>query len=250
MSAEREGYDRGLLCALAIVACGSLIVGLGAPQPLRALAAALVLWAPGYALSSLLLPRAIGEVTRAVIAVALSAALTIVSAVPLEAAGVRLGSASFLATSCAVTWVTAGLALVRASRQLDEDHAELPQWRPPVGASATVFVIGLVLAGSLAIARIPPEPSGVRGSTMLAAARAQPQTIRSQVVSDELVTMSYRLEMTTTAQSFVLARFTLRPGATWKRTIAVPADQDRAELVLYRAEDLVPYRSVVIQRHG
>ena len=243
---EPDDLDRGLLCALAVVAGGSLIIGLDAPQPLRALAAALVLWAPGYALSSLLLPRAtIGGVTRAVTALALSAALTIVCAVALEAAGVRLRSATFLAMSCAITWLTAGVALVRATRQRGGQQPDVPRWRAPAGASATVFVIGLVLAGSLAVARVAPEPSGIPGSSMLAAARAQPGTIRAQVVSDELAETAYRLELATT--DVVVARFTLRPGAAWRRTIAIPPDQDRAELVLYRAENVLPYRSVVIQ---
>ncbi|MEY2513483.1 MAG: hypothetical protein QOJ89_841 [bacterium] len=248
MLADVERRERTLIAALVLMGCGSMIIALGAPQPLRALAAALILWAPGYALSALLLtPDTIGGVERVVISVATSVAITIVAAVLLDAASVRVGAASFLATGCAVTWVCAGTALLRAAPSLTAAHARLARWHPPAGASAAVFVLGLVLAGSLAVARLAPEPAGIHGSSALAATTAGPQAVRAQVVSDELARTTYRLEVTTDAGPAVLARFTLAPGASWRRLVELPAGQDSTELVLYRGDDQAPYRSIVVQ---
>jgi hypothetical protein len=270
----------GLAWALAVVVCGAAAVALDAPQPLRALAAGgLVLWAPGYALTTVLIPPgAITGVERALLAFATSLALTAIPAILAEAVGVRLGVATFLITACAITSVAAALAFrrlrsfvdlpapARASRPPQASVAtaiaiglqRLP--RPPLAPVATAIGIGLVLAGGVVAASIPPQPAGIQGSSTLAVTSAGRGSFRAQVISAELDPTSYRLTMVTgtlrpggggaTGRSdrVELARFTLRPGDTWQLTVVRPLRSEAVMLLLYRGGEKRQYRRVLLPR--
>jgi hypothetical protein len=241
--------DPGLAGAVAVVVAGAAAVALGIPQPVRALATVgLVVWAPGYALTRVVFaPGAISGVERAVLAFATSVALTAIPAVALDAIGVRLGTASFLITSCVVTSVAAALA----QRRLPAPVAGplLPRLpRPPLAPLVTAVTLVAILAGTLVVARITPRAEAIPGSSVLAATIAGPSTIHAEVISAELRATTYRLETLTPTGRVELARFTLRPGGVWRSALDAPAGSGPVDLLLYRDTERRPYRHVVLRR--
>jgi hypothetical protein len=243
----------GLACALAFMVCGVAAVTLDAPQPLRGIAAAgMVLWAPGFVLTlAFFVPGAIGGLERALLAFAASVALTIIPAIVLEAGGVRIEMETFLVTACVVTSLAAVLALLRLRRPADLS-AFPPAWRPPgvpiatTGSVAVLAIcIAVILASAWGIARITPEPTGIRGSSAFAVTSTDPRSMRAEVISAELEDTTYRLTMSTGAGVTELARFTLAPGGSWRQVLRRPRG-DGVELFLYRRADRLPYRKVVL----
>ena len=239
----------GLACALAVVVCGATVVAFDLPQPLRAVAAAgLVVWAPGYALTLVLLPPgAIAGVERAVLAFAASLALTAIPAVLLDAVGVRLGEASFVISGCAVTAVAGALALRRLPPLTDTSEPP-PEWRSARKPVAIALGVGLVFVVAVIAARVTPEPAGIEGSSLLAATSAGPRSIRAEVISDELRATRYRVTLSTKGKRVRLARFMLEPGGSWQRVLKRPAGAAAVELRLYRGAKRRPYRQVVLPR--
>lgn len=239
----------GVICAILVAICAAVSVAFDAWEPLRVVfGGLLVLWAPGFALTAaLFVAGTLGGAERAALSFATSLALTMIPAVILEAAGVRLGTTSFLITACAATWLAASVALVRLPRLVE--MPAIPR-RPRPRLASIVAAIGLcaVLAGAVLAARITPQPAGITGSSAFAAVSAAPQSVVVEVISAELEVTNYRVAVLTRSAPVELARFSLRPGGTWRRALDPPSGSGRTELFLYRASDRLPYRRIVVSR--
>lgn len=237
----------GLGLAIVIASLGATAVAYDVWLPLRAIAAGgLVLWAPGFALTMVLFPPgALGGAERALLSFVTSLALTMIPAVILEAAGVRLGTASFLGTACLTTWLAAVIALVRLRPLADVSAAA--RWpRPRLVPIAATLGLCVVLAGSVLAARRTPQPAGLVGSSAFAVASASPRSVLVEVVSAELEVTRYRVAVVTKAVPVELARFRLAPGGTWRQALDRPAGSGATELFLYREGERIPYRRLVV----
>ena len=236
----------GIAAALAIAIGGAMLVAVGAPPALRAPAAVgLILWAPGFALTLAIFPKgAIGRVERTVLAVAASVALTAIAAVLLDVVGIRLGTASFVISACLVTLFAAAAAVRRMpALAAIPDPAPIP--RPSPTAIAIVIGICVVLAGAVVAARVTPQPAGIPGSSALAVTTSA-GSLRAEVISAEVVPTKYRLTMRTGDRSIEVARFTLLPGASWRRTLNRPKGSQAIRLFLRRDGRQGVYRRLVI----
>lgn len=244
---ERLRPYGGLACLLVFVIGGvALLVG-DVPQPLRAvLGAGLVVWAPGYALTMVAFaPGAISAVERALLTFGLSLATTAITAVALEAVGVRLDTTSFAVTACVVISVAGAVAVWRLPTRDELPSRERRGRIRPLHA-AVGLAVGIVLAAALTAARVPPQAANIEGYSAFAVTSAGAQALQVEVISAELHTTAYKVVSLADGRAREVARFRLRPGGSWRRRIARPAGSPTTEVFLYRGIDKLPYRRVAV----
>jgi hypothetical protein len=240
--------DRFAVGSIAAVITAAILVSSEAPGLLRVPAGAMLLLAPGYAWSVLVLPRGLtGPVERVVSTLA----LTLTAAI-LVSLGLYLSDWGLETRHWAVTLAVLGSAGVASERwvrhQSSASRTRLGwPWRRRdlLGALATVITLCVVAA----LARQPLEPpAGVDGYSQL---WLVPRGGQSElgVASFELGATTYRLELVAGDTVVDEWEFDLRPNDRW--TVEVPASKaGRFQANLYRDHDSSPYRRVMAASAG
>jgi uncharacterized membrane protein len=206
---------------------GSLVV-LRAPAAL-----ALVLALPGYALTAAIFPPAqLRASERVLLSIAMSIVATIAGALALEVLGVRLTTAPWMA-------LLAALAVVAAAAAVGRGHARsltLPRVglrRPELLALAGAV---LLLGGAAALGLSPlGAPKGTQGATSLWILPHGGGAAEVGVISDELRTTRYSVEVTVAGQPTTrFGPITLASGASWTRVVTTGAGSPVVRAVLLR----------------
>lgn len=250
-----------IVVSAATIAMAALVTASpDASSPARtALAFAVILLAPGYALHLLLFPRRahLNGVERAATSLGLS-----VAAVPLV--GVAAGALPWGFTPVSSAWGLAaavlGASLAAAARRGRQPRgttfAPAPGARgfwPALGLSATVFAAGgavVALSGSLA----PPGPStefyvlGADGTLEAYPQRVAPGetfTLRPGVVNHDAVPRSFELRVPLDPAR-LLTVGPLAPGARWEAPLRLTGPDREGcvavDLELYRAGEAEVHR--------
>jgi hypothetical protein len=232
----RARTDMPLVAVLAVAAAlldavlpGSLVV-LRAPAAL-----ALVLTLPGYALTAAIFPPAqLRASERVLLSIAMSIVATIAGALALEVLGVRLTTAPWMALLAALAVVAAAAAVARGhARSLTLPRVGLR--RPELLALAGAV---LLLGGAAALGLSPlGAPKGTQGATSLWILPHGGGAAEVGVISDELRTTRYSVEVTMTVAGQPTTRFgpiTLAPGASWTRVVTTGAGSPVVRAVLLR----------------
>jgi len=211
--------DLGLVCALALVGVLAAAVVPDAIGVVRILIAGpLVLALPGYALArAALQPGELRGPELGALSVALSVVVTIFSALLLDALGVRLTIWPWIAILVVVTLAAAAVGMRRG-------HARAlrpPSLAPRVGEVAMVATAVALIGAAAAIGFTPlSAPKGTDTTTALWIYPVHPLEVG--VTSGQTRATSYTV---TVAVSGRIVRrygpFTLAPGASWTRLIAV-----------------------------
>jgi len=243
----RPRSDIALAVALAGVACVAAAFVPASATVVRAiLALPLVLVLPGYAAAAALFaPQQLRGAERALLALVLSIVETLFAGVVLDVIGVGLSVKPWLGILVAATLAGAVVAARRG-------HARpLPQLRLRLRfGEVTAIAVGVALLSGAAALGFSPlsAPSNVNdaSSVILIAPREHKTAVQIYVISDELHEQSYRVTVTRNAK--VVRRFgpfSLAPGASWTRTVAVGRGLPRVEALLHRpARSLAVYKSV------
>jgi hypothetical protein len=228
-----------LLLALACSVAVTIAV-LAAPDATLArvtLGIPLVLVVPGYAMTVALFGEHRPDGPALVVwALSLSIALTILSALALDALGVELTAAALTLT---LAGIGAGAALVAGARRPAGTR------RPPAAAvvalartpwTAAVVAVAAVFAVLLVALREPTPNTAVPGYTQLAAQR-EPGGVRVALQSAEQRPTRYRVRVVV-ARALVAERTaTLAAGQRWSRVVArsAAARASTVSVAVYRA---------------
>lgn len=236
--------------AAAAVAATSLVVIVDSPAVRVAPGLLLALVLPGYALSRFVLParRPTGE--RLLLALGLSLALAVVTAVLLDRVSSGLSRESWAAALGAETVVCALLGGV-SRRPVPSSPAPAPG-QGSAGDPRIVAAAVLALAGACGVAflvaRAPVASPAAQGYTVLLTrpVKAHANELMVSVVSYEPRRTAYRLVGLDAGGTFLDRRFELRPRERWVTTATarVPSSfAESAQVILYRADGAgTPYR--------
>jgi uncharacterized membrane protein len=237
------------LVSVIVVAVGlGIAVLTPAPVVIRVvLALPLVLFLPGYALVAAMFARA--PVERAVIlllSISLSLSMVIIGGFTIQWV-VDLDRFTGGAALSGVTIAAAVVALLRRppTGPSREAVVRAVQVRP---AHVVLLMLAVAFTGAaIALARTPLPAKGVRGYTVLwmLPTNDGSRGVRVGVMSSELDTTTYRLEIERARQPALVRRLALRPGDKWESRVAVGPSATRIVALLYRrAEPNVVYRRV------
>lgn len=216
-----------LLALLAGIALSLAIVArVGEPLARVVPAALIVLFAPGYAASALLFPaRTLDRLERLLLAVGLSIATSVLTALALDAADVHLSTRSWSGALAGVTAAAAGGAAWRR-RNLDRS-ADRPSVVPRLGELVMALVAVAVVAASIVVGvATARRPAGHGQGYTVLWARAESRlegTVALGIESSELHTTRYVLTGTVDDRVVLRRTLTLRSGATWQTTGSVGA---------------------------
>jgi uncharacterized membrane protein len=256
-----------IVAAVALVALSVVDRGLG---PIVALPGALlVLWLPGRAMSTLLVPRGLTTAERLAVDLAASFSLTIATGLVLGIAGVPLGRPAWAISLAAVTVAFAILSAVRPAvaplaRRVGDGRL------PGAGAGAGQAIAGAPATGAPIDDASAPRTSirttpfdlaliGLAAVLVVAAfgvarlgASAQPRdhftevwlvpasadNVTVGVRNDEAGPTSYRLVLSAPGvKDTEWPSISLAPGEQWEKRVALPAArQPGAALTVYRSD--------------
>jgi uncharacterized membrane protein len=205
------------------------------PVPLRvALALPLLLFLPGYALLGALFTRVtLDRASMLLLSMALSVAVVVIGTFALHSA-VPLERSTWVALAAGVTVVAGSLALVRAGPPSDAPRLRLPRVRVVPALLLTLALI--VAAAAITFARTPLPARGVQGYTALwiLPGKDGSHRLRVGVISSELHTTSYRLDIEENGRKATIRKLTLAPTESWDERIRVPPSVTRVRALLYR----------------
>jgi hypothetical protein len=208
-----------------------------APSPVAlrvGLALPLLLFLPGYALVWALFARAtLDRASMLLLSIALSLAVVIIGSVALQWAG-PLERSTWVALATGVTVVAGSVAVLRAGPSSDAPRLRLPRVRFVPALLLTLAVI--VAAAAIALARTPLPARGVQGYTVLWVLPAKDGSHRVNVgvISSELHTTSYRLDIEENGRKAAMRQLTLAPTESWDELIRVPPSITRVRVLLHR----------------
>jgi Protein of unknown function (DUF1616) len=223
-----------------------------APVVVRVLfALPLVLVLPGFALASALFPTPLRWIERLMVALALSISVCIIGGLVLNwTVMTRVAWTVFLV---ATTVAAAFFAQWRANRR-NERAPGLMAWpraaHIPIRAALLALCSLGLAAGAVGLARSALPAKGVDGYTTLWLVPAKnPGTIEIGVLSSELRTTSYSLELRAGGERLITRPLTLKTGQEWVATVdvssSIPVSRRSFEALLYRSsEPQTPYRRV------
>lgn len=238
----RRREPRLVLGLAALGVAGTSIPG-GALSPLRViLVAPLVLFAPGYALTSAIFTRRVPPwADRVALALGLSVVTTALVSVFLHLTPFALTLYSWAVSLALVTAVAVVAGAARTPARPDTSKLSPPPLAlSPVGVAAGVAAAGL-LAAAFWLARTPLSSPSAPGYTALWLTRAQNSSaVRLGVRSEEHRRTRYVLRLVLRGR-VTSRRLELGPGETWQ--ITLPAAR-RAKASLYRVGHHGVYRSV------
>ena len=245
MSARRSRTDLELAAALTLaglVAAALLPDSLGLLRLL--LAGPLVLILPGFTLARATLPPGDlqgGELFA--LSVALSVVTTILSALALDALAVKLTIWPWIAILAFVTLVGAAIAARRGHAQpLRQPAFALGRGEQAVLAVALVLVAAAAAVGSSAL----PAPQRTDGTTALWILPTHP--VKVGVTSDETHDTTYTVAVTLAGRPLRnFGPFTLAPGASWSRLVAVGAGKPAVVARLTVAGEAAATRTAALQ---
>lgn len=202
-----------------------------------------VLFLPGYALSYALFGRGtFGAVERALVSVAASIALAIVTGVLLNVMPWGLDANTWLFALAGLTLALGVFALTRGNAPLTTSMRR-PRLSLRAGDAVFYGAALVVLISAIQVARMPAPADRVDGYTALWLVPAQmsnPDTLNLGISSSELQTTRYRVELRKADQ--VVQEWddiVLDPGASWTQTIHADISRRSPESVqalLYRAD--------------
>lgn len=239
--------SRGRLLAVAAAAivCAA---GTYAPLPVAVsvvLAVPLVLVLPGYALVAVLGGLGIGRLHRLALVPALSIALVIVVTLVLNLFpfGLTVGS-----WALALAVVTVGAAIVAFVRDPGADASRaVERFRiRPLDVLAVVAAAAL-LAGAVILVRTPLAAKEAAGYTALSLERPSAFNVEVDIVSGELATKIYRLEVRAKGRLvYRKAPIRLSPGSRFSQRIAIHT-HDKVSATLYLAGRRHAYRLAYVR---
>jgi uncharacterized membrane protein len=233
-----------------------ILTGLAAAGLLVAaaiLAALLVFVLPGYAITSVFVPRnALAAPERLLFVLTVSVAVTIVGGFVLNSTTWGLQAASWiylLGCVSVVASVVAGVvALVRRRKVLSDSDSAHVKWQLNTDGATSklgLLVVALVItAVALKVASITAPPQGLAGYTLLWMVPLQSSNssvVELGIDSKEFQPAQYTLRLTLAGQ--VLREWpsiTLKPNEQWQQYVQVSMvgqpDGAQVEALLYRAE--------------
>jgi uncharacterized membrane protein HdeD (DUF308 family) len=234
---RRLRTDLVLVAVLTVVAAAVVLLVPTGWAVLRAPAAVgLVLALPGYAFAAAVFsPHQLRPAERLLLSVALSIAATILSALLLQVAAVRL-------TVRPWAGLLSGLGLVALAIAQLRGHAQrLRQQRlaPRVAEVLALAMSLLLLAGAAALGFSPlPAPKGTQGSTALSIAPVGLASFRIGASSDQLATRRYIVQVDVTGAPAVrFGPITLAPGQSWSRLVSTAPGEPSVRADLYTVAD-------------
>jgi uncharacterized membrane protein len=209
-----------------------------------ALALALVLVLPGYALTAAVFPsRSLGLTERLLLMVALSLIAAILGSLVLDGVGIALDARSWVTLLASVTIAAAVAAMFRAGGI--EPRSRTISWiRPSMVQIAALTVAALVLVGAIALARTPLRAKHVAGYTAFWLVRSGGD-LALGVRSGEQNAATYRVEVRFRDHGTKQWSFRLTPGTTWRLRLRPPG-QGLVVANLYRGSSPLVYRRTVL----
>jgi hypothetical protein len=242
-----------LLIASLLACLGALAAALGLTGPVvpALLGLLLVLVLPGYALTAALLPqRALGWAERVTLTVALSLVSTMLGSLALNALS---GGLRPFAWAGLLAAVTVGGCLIAWRRRRGLAPA-VPEFKLNWVQGGTLGLAGLAVVAALALTRVPANPAGLEGYTVLwilPSDTTQPPGVRLGVNSMEFAPTEYRLLVTVDGRAALQwPAIDLGPGETWGAFAPLPnldVRHVRVEATLYRLDNPgVVYRRVTL----
>jgi hypothetical protein len=244
-AAGRARSDLALAVALAlagVLAAAALPESLGFVRVL--IAGPLVLVLPGYALTrATLAPEDLRGPELGAMSVALSVAVTIFSALIIDALGAKLTLWPWIAILAAVTIAAAAVA----GRRGHARPLRGPALAPRVG-ELVVLAAALVLIAGAAVLGFSPlaAPKGTDGTVALHILPTHP--VRLSVTSDETRLTSYTVAVTVSGRApRRFGPFTLAPGASWSGLVAVGPGKPAVVARLSVAGAAAPARTVSLR---
>ena len=252
---SRADLDLKLAAAAAVV--GLVTVSAVDVVAVRALPAlALVLIAPGYALSVALLPGPRDRFERSLLAVGLSLCVDVVAIVILDRTPWGLTSRTeviflglFTLAACWIAFRRRGAGLWLAPGTRTRPFAPSPRRLLPAVFLAALAVLTVV--ASVVVARLPAGSAHVRGYTVLWGVHARPTDTSYSVGvrSAERRTVGFRLLGISGGRIVMQRRLVLRPGQEWTARARLGAPPlggtGGLQILLYRdGQPGNPYRRV------
>lgn len=244
---RRALASRQVVAAVAIVAAIGLValsVVDRSVAPIVALPGALlVLWLPGRAMSTLLVPRGLSTAERLAVDLAASLSLTIATGLVLGIAGVPLGRPAWAISLAAVTVAFAILSAIRPSVPW---LARAPAEGVGHGAAVRTTPFDLLLIGLAAmlvvaafgVARLgaAAQPRDPFTEAWLVPASSDALTVG--IRNEEGRSTTYRLVLSVPgAKDTVWSEVGLAAGEQWVKEVGVPAGrQPGAALTVYRSD--------------
>ncbi len=208
-----------------------------APVPVRvALALPLLLFLPGYALLLALFSRGtVDQASMLLLSITLSLAVLIIGSFALQWA-VPLERSTWVALAAGVTLVAASMAFVRAGPSSEGPRLRLPRIRAVPAVLLALAVI--VSAAAITFARTPLPARGVHGYSVLwmVSAKDGSRGVDVGVISSELHTTSYRLDLDENGRKVATRKLALAKGDRWEARIPVPASVTRVRALLYQQD--------------
>ncbi len=247
----RRSLDLLIVSAFAIVAVGLAFAGLSSDLPGLIFGLSLVLFIPGYALTSAFLPDSLqGQPMRLLCSLGLSLSVTILVGLLLNLTPAGFQPYSWAITLGAITLLAALLALARRWRDpipaLNVPHE--PQGAYALTASSVIVLMmaAAILAGAYLVTRAAALEQPYPGFTQLWLLRAGPTDQKSLLVGVrnlEEQPVSYRLEMTVGGQ--LVARWqllSLDHSQEWQQVVSLanqqlPPEGNEVIVSLYRQDD-------------
>jgi hypothetical protein len=236
---------RDLVATFAFALAALLVAVLPSPGVVQALVGVpMALLVPGYALVAAMLPPGrLGGVERATASLAAALATTVLTAVALDALGVRIDTAAVCAASAAVTLPATAVAwLRRRGTVVRRDRRVLASW---LEAGAVLTVVAAVATLAFSLAETPSRADGVTGYTTVAGERSG-TSLRLTVKSNELRHVRYRVVVDAGRTPPRTASVGLDPGMEWRETVTVPAGAGVVRVMLYRASETTPSRTLTL----
>jgi uncharacterized membrane protein len=241
--------NKGLLAALLLAITAGFVLALPwGGQGLRAiLGAYLVLVAPGFAVTSAILPaRRLGTAEHALAAAVTSIAIAVLGGLVLDMTPWGLQPASWAVLLAGITAVATVAALLRM-RNKNKSRQAAPIWTARWTARADRLALPLaavVMVGlALYIARVPAPPQRYQGYTTLwmVPNDAQEATgARIGLQSGEFEDVRYRLEVWVNGEpASVWPGLELEPNQQWQAELTLPAAGATGMVVeafLYRSD--------------
>ncbi len=261
MTALRRSYDLAAVVAVAVLALLLGVLARGSNPLLVAVGLPLVLLAPGYALSAVLVPdRSFGLAERLLLSVGVSIAIAVVGGLLLNLLPGPLDAGLWRTFLAGFTLFVGIYALWRREQGLPAPGPLVTRvsMREASLAAGGALLIGLAL-GLGAIGISPTSSSAAGGElssndrfTQLWATPAQngaQRVIRVGLRNYEDETMVYRVTLEAGGNVFAeWPQVTIKTGASWQAQAATPANLAGSDVTAnaYRANETTPYRHVRI----
>lgn len=218
----------------------------------------LVFFLPGYAITGALLPpRLLGNAERLLFSLGLSMAVTALSGLVLNLTAWGLQTSTWSITLAMVVLLASATAWLRRRRDTTIADVKIERRFKLRFRDGTFIGLAVLVTGTaVGLTRLPIEPNGVAGYTMLWMIPASPgnsNDIRLGVESAEFAETRLRLQVSVGDQIVQeWSELNLKPGETWETAITLQSDQVSSGSIvadLYKLNDPETiYRQVKLWR--